>query len=173
MIGAKGTALLLMLALALTAQGVTAQSYPSKPVRIILSSPGGGTDIVARLAADNMSRSLGAPFVVESRQPNVAAAEKRSSELPQVPTTREAGFSGLTANIWYGLLAPAGMPPALLERLNKAASAAMNSPQVAERLRSSGVEPVGNTPEQFAAFAVSELAKWKRVVETAKIEVWQ
>ena len=53
---------------------VLAQSYPAKPVKIVLSSPGGGTDIMARLFADHFTRSLGAQFIVESRQPNIAAA---------------------------------------------------------------------------------------------------
>jgi tripartite-type tricarboxylate transporter receptor subunit TctC len=52
----------------------TAQSYPLKPVRIVLSSPGGGTDVMARLFAEQFTRSLGAQFFVESRQPNIAAA---------------------------------------------------------------------------------------------------
>jgi len=69
------------------------------------------------------------------------------------------------------MLAPPNLPAGLLERLNKAAVAALNLPQVQERMRSSGVEPVGNTPDQFATFAAAELAKWKRVVEVAKIDV--
>src|SRR6476661_3663131 len=64
----------LWVVLGIWAAPLAAQTYPSKPVRVVLSSPGGGTDIVARLVAENMSRALGTPFFVESRQPNVAAA---------------------------------------------------------------------------------------------------
>ncbi|MES2564174.1 MAG: tripartite tricarboxylate transporter substrate binding protein [Pseudomonadota bacterium] len=300
------------------ATAALAQTYPVKSVRIVLSSPGGGTDIMARLIADNLTRSFGNQFFVESRQPNVAAAsfvarsqadghvllvstasylvnalrqpppydpmrdfapvsllgitpiivvvhpslpvtslkglielarkspgelnygsggissplhlagelfnqtarvrivhvpfkgtahastdlqagriqvmypstislqplitsgkakvlaimsERRSTELPAVPTTAEAGMPGLLANIWYGMLAPGGTPQPIVDRLNKEVVAALKNPDVSQRLLATGVEPVGNTPVQFAAFASAEFVKWKRVIDTAKIDL--
>ena len=304
-------------ALAAVCGAPRAQSMPFKLVRVILSSPGGGTDIVARLVAENMARSLGVQFVVESRQPSIAAAayvahaaadgsvllvstgsyllnallrktpydplhdfapvsllgttpiiivvhpalpvaslqdlvalarrrpgeltfgsggigspihlagellkqsarvnilhvpfkgtahaatdlmagriellfssilsvqsqiqsgrvkvlaimsEKRSPELPAVPTTGEAGLPGLTATIWYSMVAPANTPSALVERFSHEASAALHGPVVAERLRNAGVEAIGSSPKQHAAFVAREAVKWKKVITEAHID---
>ena len=308
---------LLGAAFAATTAASSAQTYPTKLVRVVLSSPGGGTDIVARLVAENMARSIGVQFIVESRQPSVAAAayvakapadgsvlmvstggyllnallrptqydplkdfasvsllgttpiiivvhptlpvasvrdlvtlarkrpgelsfgsggigspihlagelfkqaakvdvlhvpfkgtahaatdlmagriemlfsstlsvqsaiqmqrvkvlaimsDKRSPELPSVPTTAEAGYPGLVADIWYSMVAPAHTPAAIVERNSREAGAALRSAQVMERLRSADVNPVGSTPEQHAAFVAAEHAKWKKVITNARIE---
>jgi tripartite-type tricarboxylate transporter receptor subunit TctC len=310
------TTLLAALCIGLPA-AAAAQPYPHKLVRVILSSPGGGTDIVARMVAEGMSKSIGVPFVVESRQPSVAAAgfvakapadgstlmvstasyiynallrqtpydplrdftslsilgttpiiivvhpslpvrslqdlvalakkrpgdlsygsggvgspihlaaelfkqtagvnmlhipfkgtahaatdllagriemlcssilsvqsqiqtgrlkvlavmnEKRSPELPEVPTTAEAGYPGLHASIWYSLTAPAHVPPALAERLSREAAAAVRNPAVTDKFKAAGVDPTGSTAEQHAAFAAAEYTKWKKVISAARID---
>ncbi len=85
-----------MLAIALIFAGghAMAQSYPAKPVRIVLSSPGGGTDVMARLFAEQFTRSLGAQFFVESRQPNIAAASYVAKSKPD-------GYTLLVATASY------------------------------------------------------------------------
>jgi len=294
------------------------QAYPHKLVRVILSSPGGGTDIVARMVAEGMSKSIGVPFIVESRQPSVAAAayvakapadgstmmvstasyllnallrptqydpvrdfaslsilgstpiiivvhpslpvrslqdlvalakkrpgelsfgsggigspihlaaelfkqaggvdilhvpfkgtahaatdlltgriemvcssilsvqaqiqagllkvlavmsEKRAPELPNVPTTAEGGLPGLNANIWYSAVAPANTPQPMVDRLSREAAAAIRNPAVADKFKTAGVEPIGSTSEQHAAFVAAEHAKWKKVITAARIDV--
>lgn len=296
-----------------------AQSYPARPVKIVLSSPGGGTDIMARLVADHLTRSLGTQFIVESRQPNIAATTyvaksppdgytllvatasyivntllhqnppydplrdfstisqlgstpiivvvhpslpvrtltdlirlakanpdalnfgsggigsplhlagelfnqtagvrivhvpfrgtanaatdlqagrvqvlfpssasvlpfikagriraiavmgaRRSAELPDVPTTAESGLPKLVANIWYGMVAPRGTPGAIVDQLYQNVVNALQRNDIRDRVIGLGVEPVGSSPSEFAAFAAEERSRWLNVIRTAKIEV--
>src|SRR5258706_5034208 len=89
---------------------------------------------------------------------------KRSPELPEVPTIAEPGYKGFEASTWYGLLAPAGPPAAVVARLNTEVNRALKTPEVRERLASEGGEALGGSPEQFASFLRAEHAKWGRVV---------
>jgi tripartite-type tricarboxylate transporter receptor subunit TctC len=296
-----------------------AQSYPAKPVRIVLSSPGGGTDVMARLFAEQFTRSLGVQFFVESRQPNIAAANyvakskpdgytllvatasyvvnsllhrnppydpvkdfsavsllgttpiivavhpslparslnelvqlarkhpdelsygsggigsplhlagelfnqtagikilhvpfkgtahaaidlqagrvqvmfpssvsvlpqvkagrirvlaimstRRSAELPDVPTAGESGFPNLVVNIWYGLMAPQGTPPAIVDQLQREVVNGLARPEIHAHLVNTGVEPVGSTPTEFSAFTLAERARWAGVIRSAKIDI--
>ncbi len=296
-----------------------AQSYPSKPVRIVLSSPGGGTDVMARLFADQFTRTLGAQFFVESRQPNIAAANfvakskpdgytllvatasyvvnsllhrnppydpvkdfssvsllgrtpiivaihpalpvqslndlvalarkrpdqlsygsggigsplhlagelfnqtagvkilhvpfkgtahaaidlqagrvqvmypsavsvlpqvkagrirvlaimsnRRSAELPEVPTTAEAGLPNLVVNIWYGLMSPQGTPPAIVDQLQREVVNGLARPEIRAHLLSTGVEPVGSTPAEFSEFTIAERTRWAAVIRSADIPI--
>ncbi len=296
-----------------------AQSYPGKPVKIVLSSPGGGTDVIARLFADHFTRAFGLQFIVESRQPNVAATNyvakakpdgytllvatasyivntllhqnppydalkdfsavsllgttpiivaihpslpvrslrevislarrnpdslsygsggigsplhlagelfcqtagirmlhvpfkgtanaavdlqagrvqlmfpssisvlpqvqagrlrvlavmsaKRVAELPDVPTTAEAGLPQLVVNIWYGMLVPQATPAAIVDQLHREVVNGLTGPDIRERMVSAGVVPVGNSPAEFAAFAAAERARWAAVIKAANIEI--
>jgi tripartite-type tricarboxylate transporter receptor subunit TctC len=89
---------------------------------------------------------------------------KRSSELPNAPTIAESGYRGFEANTWYGLLAPAGTPPAIVARLNAEVNRALATPELRHRLAAEGGEALGGSPEQFASFLKAEHAKWGRVV---------
>ena len=297
----------------------TAQPYPSKPVKIVLSSPGGGTDVMARLFADQFTRALGAQFIVESRQPNVAATNyvakskpdgytllvatasyivntlmhqnppydaikdfsavsllgttpiivaihpslpvrtlremidlarkkpdalaygsggigsplhlagelfdqtagirmlhvpfkgtanaavdlqagrvqvlfpssisvlpqveagrirvlavlsaKRVAELPEVPTSAEAGLPKLIVNIWYGMVAPQGTPAAIVDQLHREIVNGIGRAELRERMVSTGVVPVGSSPAEFAAFAAAERTRWAAVIKAANIEI--
>jgi len=91
-------------------------------------------------------------------------AAKRAPELPEVPTIAESGYQGFEATTWYGLLAPAGTPTAIIARLNAEVNRALKTPEVRERLASEGGEALGGSPEQFASFLRAEHAKWGRVV---------
>src|SRR5262245_61223845 len=86
------------------------------------------------------------------------------------PTTAEVGFPELLADNWYGMVAPAGTPPAIIAKLNKIAVEAMQSPDVKEKLLSQGAVLSGNKPEEFAAFIRSEIDKWGKVVQAAGIK---
>lgn len=97
---------------------------------------------------------------------------KRSPALPDIPTVAEAGVPGYEATTWTGIVAPVGIPPAILKRLNAALNEAVKSPAMKENLARIGAEPAGGTPEQFGALIRSEYAKWGEVVRRtgAKID---
>jgi tripartite-type tricarboxylate transporter receptor subunit TctC len=95
---------------------------------------------------------------------------RRAEALPKVPTIAEAGVPGYEAMQWYGLLAPAGTPPAIVERIAADVAAALRLPDVKERLAADGAEAVGGTPAAFAALIKEELDKWKKVAHAAGIE---
>ena len=96
---------------------------------------------------------------------------KRSSAMPEVPTIAESGAAyGLAAfdiDTWFGLFGPAGLAPATTQRLNKAFAEALASPELKARLATLLAEPSPTTPEQFAAFVRSELAKYEKVVKAS------
>src|ERR1019366_10536348 len=91
----------------------------------------------------------------------------RAVELPDVPTTREAGLPNLVVNIWYGLLAPQGAPPAIVDQLHHEVVNAVGRKEVNERLATNGVEPVGSSPAEFSAFAQAERSRWAAVIQAA------
>jgi len=99
------------------------------------------------------------------------AAPQRSADLPDVPTFVEAGLTGYEVNSWYALLAPAGTPPDIVARLHRETVAALREPDMVARLKTLGADPVGNTPDEFASFIRSELAKYAKVIREAKIKV--
>jgi tripartite-type tricarboxylate transporter receptor subunit TctC len=97
---------------------------------------------------------------------------RRSPLLPNVPTVAEAGVSGYEADLWLGLLAPAGTPPAVVNRLNAETVKVLHRPDVRELFAKDGTEPIGNTPQQFAAVLKEQVEKWGKVVRFsgAKVE---
>ena len=94
---------------------------------------------------------------------------KRVEALPNVPRVGDA-VPGYEAMQWYGLLAPAGTPAAIIERLNGEALVALRSKEMKDRLAADGAEPLGSTPAEFGAFIRRELDKWNKVAGAAKIE---
>ncbi len=95
----------------------------------------------------------------------------RSKIVPGIPTIAEQGVAGYEAVQWYGLMAPAGTPKDIVARLHKAVVFALQDATVRERLLEGGADPVGNTPEEFAALVRAEVAKWAKVVKAAGIRV--
>src|SRR4051812_31664548 len=85
---------------------------------------------------------------------------KRSPALPNVPTVAEAGVPGYATTTWYGLLAPAGTRPQVIERLATAANKALHAPDLRERMLADGAEPYGSTPAVFQKHIATEMAKW-------------
>jgi tripartite-type tricarboxylate transporter receptor subunit TctC len=96
-------------------------------------------------------------------------AAKRSPALPDLPTLAESGVPGYEATSWYGMLAPAGTPRAIVTKLNGEVVRIAQLPEVRERLAADAAEPGGNSPEEFGAYIRRELARWKTVIEQAKI----
>src|SRR5216684_140703 len=115
-----------------------------------------------------------APVIPHIKSGNLRALavtfERRFAGLPDVPTLAEAGVPGYEASAWNGVAAPAKTFKAIVERLNREIHAAVASPEVRERLQGLGVDPRASSPEAMRELLVSETAKWKAVVERAKIE---
>jgi len=100
-------------------------------------------------------------------RPIALGARERSPTAPDVPTTAEVGMPDLLIENWYGMIAPAGTPPAIVATLNRVATQAMADPGVKEKLADQGLTVAGDTPEQFREFIGSETAKWAKVIHDA------
>ncbi len=100
----------------------------------------------------------------------VCSAE-RSASLPEVPTFAESGLDGFIVDSWVGVLAPARTPRAIIERLQRELAAVLAMPEVRERYAVLGIEPIGNTPDQFGEQIRADLAKWEKVVKQANIRL--
>jgi tripartite-type tricarboxylate transporter receptor subunit TctC len=96
-------------------------------------------------------------------------SEKRSPQLPQVPTLVEAGVQGVDVYSWQAVAGPKGLPADVKKKLNESIVAALNDPETRKRMEDLGFEIVANTPEQMAAFQAKELERWKQVIEVGKI----
>jgi tripartite-type tricarboxylate transporter receptor subunit TctC len=99
---------------------------------------------------------------------------QRSAALPDVPTVEQAGgpaLKGFEASSWFGLLAPAGTPPEIVNRIQQEVAKAIKTPDVSEKLLAQGAIPSGNTPQQFAALIDAELKKWAPVVKASGAKV--
>ena len=97
-------------------------------------------------------------------RPLATATEARLPQLPDVPTTAEAGLPALRFSTWFGLVAPPGTPPAVTERLSAAVDAALREPEIGGRLAEQGAVPGGGTPEAFGRFMEAERARLEPVV---------
>jgi tripartite-type tricarboxylate transporter receptor subunit TctC len=97
------------------------------------------------------------------------ASAKRITAAPELPTLAEAGLPDFEVTSWYGLVAPAGTPSAIVERLNSEIAKALASPDVREKLTGLGAEPVGNSPAEFAAMQKSEAARWAKLAKEAHL----
>lgn len=95
---------------------------------------------------------------------------QRSALLPELPTLAEAGVPGYEAGTWYGMLAPSGMPAAVIRVLNQQIGAALKSKDVVERFAALGFEPASSTPARFAEYMRSEIAKWARTMKEAGVQ---
>jgi len=95
---------------------------------------------------------------------------QRSAALPDVPTLDESGLKGFEAVAWNGLSAPAKTPRDVIMKINADVIKIVNSPELKERLKADGSDPVGNSPEQYAAFLRNEIAKWAKVIKFAGVK---
>jgi len=131
------------------------------------------TDVMAGsadLIFDNLPSSMG--FLKAGKlRPLAVTTTTRSPALPDVPSMAEAGIKGYEASSWFGLLAPAGTPPAIIDKVQRDVAAALRPPAVRDQLRAQGAEPSGITPAQFKAFMARESAKWADVVKQSGAKV--
>ena len=99
-----------------------------------------------------------------SVRPIAVLSPKRLANLPNVPTSAEAGMPGLESSAWFGVLAPVGTPRAIIERLNRDINAVLKDPGLHKRYADLGVEALGGTPEEFTRYLEQETVKWADVV---------
>jgi tripartite-type tricarboxylate transporter receptor subunit TctC len=123
--------------------------------------PLGVVDLPAALAHIRAGKLIA--FAVTSPQ--------RLAQLPDVPTVAEAGLPGYDSTGWFGVVAPAGTPDAIVERLNAEITAALNDPAIVAAMRAQGVEPAPSSTAAFGAYIRSETAKWAGVVRKANIKL--
>jgi tripartite-type tricarboxylate transporter receptor subunit TctC len=95
--------------------------------------------------------------------------KRRIATAPEVPTLDEAGVPGYESIGWFGAVAPAGTPAPIIDRLNKEIVAALQVPEIRERVLQAGAEPLTNTPQEFAAMIRDESRKWAQVIKAAKV----
>lgn len=98
-------------------------------------------------------------------------SKERLPYLPDVPTIREGGIENCEVAIWYGMLAPAGTPREIIQRLNAEWLKIVAMPDTMEKMKSAGTDPLSSTPEQFAEFIKAETVRWARVIREANISV--
>jgi tripartite-type tricarboxylate transporter receptor subunit TctC len=110
------------------------------------------------------------PHVKSGKLSAVAVtSSRRSRAMPDLPTIAESGVPGYEASTWYGLLAPAHTPGAAVARLHQATVKILAEPAFRGKLVDQGFEPVGDSPEEFAAHIKAEIAKWGKVIRDAGI----
>jgi len=133
----------------------------------------GGAPAVADLVAGRLSLMMAN---LTTAQPHIRSGRlralgigtsKRSTLFPDLPTIAESGVPGYEANNWNGLVAPARTPKAILDRLYREIAAVLREPAVAERMAKSALEPIGDTPAEFARYLGAEAEKWGRLVKAA------
>jgi len=100
-----------------------------------------------------------------------AASAQRNRLLPEVPTFAELGYPKVAVSLWYGLLAPAGTPRPVIDRLNRETRKVLESADIREKLLAQGAEPMPGSPEAFASFMHEESAKWAPVVKQAGVKL--
>jgi tripartite-type tricarboxylate transporter receptor subunit TctC len=131
------------------------------------------TDLVAGHVASGFATVASMRPFLESGQLKALAVPgtERSPLLPKVPTLRELGYNGFEPVGWFGLLAPAGTPRAVIDQLNAAANSMLKQPEMQRKLNELALTPVGGTPEDFERVVTHDPAAWAEVVKSAKIKL--
>jgi tripartite-type tricarboxylate transporter receptor subunit TctC len=111
-----------------------------------------------------------APHIKAGRLRGLAVlGRERSPLIPDVPTAAEAGLADFDVTTWYGILAPAGTPRPIIQRLNAELTKMMQAPEIRERLAAMGTDPLTSTPEELGAYIKQEMARWGDVIRKANL----
>jgi tripartite-type tricarboxylate transporter receptor subunit TctC len=133
----------------------------------LLDMMGGSMDVMF----DNLPSAL--PLIKSGKLKALAVTSaQRSGAIPELPTIEEAaGLKGFEASSWFGLMAPAGTPVDIINRVQQEVAKSLNTPAIKEKMLAQGAIPSGNTPAQFLAFIESEHKKWAQVVKASGAKV--
>ena len=146
--------------------GIEAQTVPFKATpAVIVALRGNDVQVAFEILAPVLAQIKSGAL-----RPLGVASTRRFAGLPAVPTVIEGGVPGYQASSWNAFAAPAKTPRAVIDRLNREINAAVAAPEVKQRLQELGVDARGSTPDALRELLVSEIAKWKAVIERAKIE---
>jgi tripartite-type tricarboxylate transporter receptor subunit TctC len=120
------------------------------------------------LFIDNLGTALG---LYQAKQLKILAvgSSDRAPELPEVPTLRESGLKDIDLTTWFGLFAPPKTPAPVAEKLSRTIAEVLQDPEVGSRVTALGLRPAGMTPAEFTLFLDGDRARWKRLIETAKV----
>jgi tripartite-type tricarboxylate transporter receptor subunit TctC len=162
-----GTSLHLAIELFLRNAGLAIQHIPYKS---------GGEAVTAVLSGQVTGMFANPPFVMSQIEAGTlrvlaVAGSKRMPQLPDVPTTAEAGLSDFDISSWFGLVAPAKTSSAIVTTLSAQVATALREPDVRERLVKLGIRPIGSDPGDFAEFLRKDRAKWESVISASKIRL--
>ena len=149
--------------------GVKMQQVPYRGTPAVLPDLLGGR---LNIFFGNISNCL--PLVREGKLRAFAiTSRKRSPQIPELPTMEELGFPGFEATAWFGLMAPAGTPQPILDKLYSETVKVLKQPDVKAKLEGLGVQLVGNTPAEFANIIKTETPAWGKVIKDAGIQMQQ
>jgi tripartite-type tricarboxylate transporter receptor subunit TctC len=131
------------------------------------------TDLVGgqvQLMTNTLYDSLG--FIREGKLRALAVTSgARSEQLPDVPTVAEAVAPGFEMGAWQGVVVPAGTPAPVIDKLNAEIRRALQSPEMTRQLKAQGAQALGSTPQEYAAYIKSEIARWGEVVKAANVKL--
>ena len=148
-----------------SAAGIDAQIVPFNGTPAVVTAlRGGQVEVAVEILGPVMSQ-----ISAQALRALAVTGDKRAAVLPEVPTAKEAGVANLSASSWNALAAPAKTPPAVIARLNKEITAALNAPDVKKKLAELNVDAQASTPEQTAALLASDIRRWGEVITRAKI----
>ena len=149
------------------AAGINTQHVPYKGAAQALTDVLGGT---VELYMSSVPTLIG--HIKQGKlRPLAVTSARRVDDIPTVPTLNESGYKGFDAVTWFGLLAPAGTPKDVVARLNAEFNKALKVPELAKRLADEGADPVGGTPEQFAALIKDDIPRWGKVVKDSGAKI--
>ena len=137
---------------------------------------GGGPSVLSLVTGETALLLASIPSAIQHFPngrlvPLAVGSLKRNVALPDVPSIAEAAIPGFEAIEWIGVAVPAGTPPAVIGRLHQALAKVLSIPEVKERIVGLGMDPVGNSPEEFAAFIKKEIASWSKVIKEVGITI--
>ena len=136
----------------------------------------GGGPLVQDAIAGHVPLMIGTIFLAKPQidakmlAPLAVTSPKRSPRLPDVPTVAEQGVPGFESVAWWGVVAPAGTPPAIIAKFNEELVKALKTPEVAEKLSAQGMDVVGSKPEALQVLVQTEITRWSKVVKDNKIK---
>ena len=156
----------------LTAGHAHAQTWPDRPIRIMVGfTPGSATDITGRITMSFSNVVNVTPLVKEGKLRAFAvSSRKRSALVPELPTMAESGYPGYEAVPWFGLMAPTGTPQPIIDKVHQETVRVLAMPDVRKKLGDFGLDLIGGTPAEFAAYIKAEIAKWAKVIKAAGIK---